>query len=161
MFKREIVKEKPFRFIRRRFYAIIIRENDTVKILKIKNNKDSFVYNNAVYNVTKPLTSDNAQKIIIYFENIPNPVSYSIIEKEEITKKYIDLDGKEKKSTVSKIKGLNFDGKILNMFANRKFAQVFTSFEDSKLLFIIMITCLINVIVSVACIIANYYWVGR
>ena len=68
----------------------------------------------------------NGCRVAFYLEGISTPIKMSNIEKETKVIQYTDLYGETQKSTVQKIKGLKFDAKILDVFANRRFADLFT-----------------------------------
>ena len=115
---------------------------------------DYFKYRNGMYiidNEAIHLTS-NGSRVAFYLEGISTPIKMSNIPYEEVNIPYTDLYGKKHEDNlVRKIKGLDFDSKILNTFANRKFAELFTrtpmkSFE--LILVILSIICVVMIGIS-------------
>lgn len=89
----------------------------------------------------------NGSRVAFYLEGISTPIKMSNIEKKTVTVKYKDLQGNIQESTIQKIKGLKFDAKILDTFANRRFAEIFTKkpMDNFQLLIIVfqIITCVL------------------
>lgn len=131
-----------------RITVIILRENKWSKILYFSGDITDFTYGKCLYFITTPHSCDNGAKLLIYLEGISLPVSYENVQKETITKKFIDLDGQEKYSQITVIKGLKWDGKILHIFTNRKFAEIFTKIEPDVLPLLIFIIGTITLIIS-------------
>lgn len=94
----------------------------------INKDLDFFRFKKGMYiidNESIHITNNNV-RVAFYLEGISTPIKMSNIEKEILEIEYIDLKGETKKSTVQKIKGLKFDAKILDIFLNRRFAEIFT-----------------------------------
>lgn len=143
---------------RNRLICIFFSENKGCHfILRKMNNRlenDYFKYNNGMYiidNESIHLTS-NGSRIAFYLEGISTPIKMSNIPYEEVNIPYVDLYGNTRDDNiVRKIKGLDFDSKILNTFANRKFAELFTRTPVKGLEFILLIlsvVCLVMVGIS-------------
>jgi len=102
----------------------------------------------------------NGTRVCFYLEGISTPIKMSNIEKELLKVKYKDLQGEEQVSTITKIKGLKFDAKILDTFANRRFSKIFTDIRPDKAFLVFMVLIIINIIVGAAGIIASYFFQG-
>jgi hypothetical protein len=131
--------------------------------MNFKKDMDYFRFKKGMYiidNESIHITSNNV-RVAFYLEGISTPIKMSNVEKEILEVKYIDLYGKEQKSTIQKIKGLKFDAKILDIFANRRFAEIFTKQPKNNLqvyLLFIGIASLIMIGISYALI---YFFRGQ
>jgi hypothetical protein len=114
--------------------CIMFGEDKTATFLKRKvnlnpnRNFDYFRFKKGMYiidNESIHISSNNI-RVAFYLEGISTPIKMSNIEKEIVEKEYFDLQGNKQKSMIQKIKGLKFDAKILDIFANRRFAEIFT-----------------------------------
>lgn len=121
-------------------------------ILRQFNNKkenDSFRFNKGLYIIDNEgihITS-NGRRISFYLEGISTPIKMSNIEYEEVNRPYVDIYGKEHKNNLVKIiKGLKFDAKILDTFANRKFAELFTRQPIKGLEFVLLILGIVAIV---------------
>lgn len=132
-----------------RLTCIILKENKFAKILYFSGERTSFRYEKSLYFITSSHSCDNNAKILVYLEGVSLPVSCENLEKQTITKEYIELDGSKKTTEITVIKGLRWDGKILHQFVNQKFAEIFTKVTVDM----IPILCLIIGIVT--CILAG------
>jgi hypothetical protein len=157
----DIVPKKKNRLI-----VIMFNESKGCSILLRKfHNKlelDFFKYRNGLYvidNESIHITS-NGGRIAFYLEGISTPIKMSNIERiiEEMT--YIDLYGVKQKTMISRIKGLKFDAKILDTFANRRFAELFTKQPVNNFEFLILMFGLITMVVSIIGCIISYVRVG-
>ncbi len=119
---------------RNRLICIIFGEDRTATFIYRKvnlnpnKNYDFFRFKKGMYIIDNESIhiSGNGVRVAFYLEGISTPIKMSNIEKEIITVDYKDLQGNIQKSTIQKIKGLKFDAKILDIFANRRFAEIFT-----------------------------------
>ena len=113
-----------------------------------KKQLDYFVFKKGMYIIDNESIhiTGNGTRISFYMEGVSTPIKMSNIEKEIIEIPYIDLYGNRKVSTIQKIKGLNFDAKILNTFANRRFAELFTKTPIKGLEFILLILSIATII---------------
>lgn len=143
--------------VKNRVTVIILRENKFSKILYFDASKESFNYGKSLYFIVAPHTCDNGAKLLVYLEGISLPISYENVQKETINKKYIDIDGKEKTTIITVIKGLKWDGKILHIFTNRKFAEIFTKIDEEMLPLLIFIIGTITLIVSCIGVAVTYF----
>lgn len=147
---------------------IIIMFNDSKGcsiILRKFHNKlelDFFKYRNGMYIIDNESIhiTNNGCRVAFYMEGISTPIKMSNIERVTETIDYVDLYGNKQKSTIEKIKGLKFDSKILDTFANRKFAELFTKQTMDNFQFFILIIGLITMVVSVIACIVSYVRVG-
>lgn len=114
--------------------CIMFGEDKTATFLKRKinlnpnRNYDFFRFKKGMYIIDNESIhiSSNGVRIAFYLEGISTPIKMSNIEKEIVEKQYVDLQGNKQTSMIQKIKGLKFDAKILDIFANRRFAEIFT-----------------------------------
>jgi hypothetical protein len=81
----------------------------------------------------------------------------SNIERETKTVEYIDLYGEKRTSTITKIKGLKFDAKILDTFANRRFADLFTRQTINNFQLILLLLCIITCALTGISIVTSYF----
>lgn len=93
-----------------------------------KSEYDSFRFKKGMYIIDNESIhiTRNGVRVAFYLEGVSTPIKMANVEKESIEVKYTDLQGIEQKTFIQKIKGLKFDSKILDTFANRKFAELFT-----------------------------------
>lgn len=140
--------------------AIIFREDKGAKLLLVNSRVNDFVHNGHLYFLNPEATyiTDNQDRIAFYLEGISTPMSHSNIEKMLVKVQYKELDGSISEKEVMKIKGLKYDSRILQIFTDRKFAEVFTRIGIDKWAFYTFI-CLIAVIVLgvVNCIVSFYF----
>lgn len=125
--KTDVIPKKTNRLI-----CIIFTEDKQAYILfrktNFKSEIDYFRFKNGKYiidNESIHITANN-NRMAFYLEGISTPIKMSNIEKEQQTVEYTDLQGHKQKSIIQKIKGLKFDSKILDIFTNRQFAELFT-----------------------------------
>jgi hypothetical protein len=133
---------------RNRIICIILRENKFSKILYFSGKQESFTYEKCLYFLLSPHTCDNGAKLLVFLEGISLPLSYDNVQKEQMKKTYIDVDGTEKETIITVIKGLKWDGKILHIFTNRKFAEIFTNIRESPLILMVFILCIVTLVIS-------------
>lgn len=121
---------------------------------------DSFVFRNGMYIIDNEgiHISNNGCRVAFYLEGISTPIKMSNIEKETKTIEYIDLQGKKRKSIIERIKGLKFDAKILNTFANRRFSKLFTSDTSDKQINVIFFMSIIIIACSLASCVLTYVY---
>ena len=104
--------------------------------------------------------ANNGARVAFYLEGISTPIKMSNIERESITIEYFDLYGKKQKSTVQKIKGLKFDAKILDVFANRRFADLFTRQTINNWQFFLLLMGIISIVLMAVNIAVSYFFQG-
>jgi len=104
-------------------------------------NKGMYIIDNEAIHLCK-----NGARIAFYLEGISTPLKMSNIEKELKEVEYTDLYGNKRISIIQKIKGLKFDSKILNTFANERFAEIFTKYKIDNFQLIIMILSIIMLV---------------
>ena len=100
----------------------------------------------------------NGCRVAFYLEGVSTPIKQSNIEKETKTIEYTDLYGEKRKSVIQKIKGLKFDAKILDTFANRRFADLFTRQTINNFQLFILILLGATLVVSIINIVASYFF---
>lgn len=137
--------------------VLILRENKFAKILYLSGDSTSFTFEKCLYFVCTPHSCENGAKLLAYLEGISLPVSYENVDKQIVKRTYKNLDGKIEEKEITVIKGLKWDGKILHLFTNRKFAEIFTKVEPDISHFLIIIIGIATLIAS--CIgIGVTYW---
>jgi len=114
--------------------------------------KGQYIIDNESIHITK-----NGCRVAFYLEGVSTPIKMSNIERETKTVEYIDLYGKKRTSIITKIKGLKFDAKILDTFANRRFADLFTRQTINNFQLIILILCIVACVMSGICIAVSYF----
>lgn len=139
-----------------RITCIILSEGHTAKILFMPFFKESFRYCGCLYFITNSHSCENNAKILVYLEGISLPVSCENIEKETVKRTYIDVDGTTKTSDVTVIKGIKYDGKILDNFSNREFAKNFNAEDTNVAMLLLIILLVVTLIVSCIGICASY-----
>lgn len=142
-----------------RLIALIFREDKGAKFIFVNKKANDFLHNGHLYFINPEATyiTDNSNRIAFYLEGVSTPMSHANIEKQLVKIKYTDLDGKEKEKSVMKIKGLKYDSRILALFTDRKFAEVFTRIELDKWAFYTFICLMVVIGIGVVnCIIS--YW---
>lgn len=148
--KTQIVPKKTNRLI-----CIIFTEDKSAHFLyrkynafKDRENVDFFRFKKGIYiidNESIHITNNNV-RVAFYLEGISTPIKMSNIEKEIKEVIYTDLQGVKQKSVIQKIKGLKFDAKILDIFANRRFAELFTKTPMKTFEFYILIIGIISLV---------------
>jgi hypothetical protein len=124
--------------------CLMLTENGQfIPILRrFSQREDHFIFNGGMYIIDREAmySSKNGNRYLIYHEGISIPLKSSHIEKYEEEVEYKDLFGQPKKTRVQKIRGLILDSKLLAIFLNRKFAEVFTKQTlDNFQIFILII----------------------
>ena len=116
--------------------------------MNFKKDLDFFRFKKGMYMIDNEaihITSNNV-RVAFYLEGISTPIKMSNVEKETKEIKYTDLQGNEQKSIIQKIKGLKFDAKILDIFANRRFAEIFTKQPMKNFEFYILIIGIVTLV---------------
>jgi hypothetical protein len=134
-------------------YFIWRRWTDKLDYFRFK--KGMYIIDNESIHITK-----NGARVSFYLEGISTPIKMSNIEKYIAKIEYTDLAGVKHESLVQKIKGLKFDSKVLDIFANRQFAENFTKQSIDHFQLFIMIFGIINLIVSIIACVLIYYFRG-
>lgn len=151
----DIVPKKENKLI-----AIIFRENKSAKIRYIAGNIKDFIVSGHLY-FTEPTAiynCDNGQRIALYLESISTPLSHANVEKVLDKVKYKDIDGTEKEKVITRIKGLKYDSRIIEIFTDRKFAEIFTRVQIDKWAFYTFICLIVLIALSVTGIIISYFY---
>lgn len=143
-----------------RLIALIFREDKGAKFIFVNKKANDFLNNGHLYFINPEATyiTDNSNRIAFYLEGVSTPMSHANIEKQLVKIKYTDLDGKEKEKSVMKIKGLKYDSRILALFTDRKFAEVFTRIELDKWAFYTFICLMVVIGIGVVNCIVSYWF---
>lgn len=104
--------------------------------------------------------ANNGTRVAFYLEGVSTPIKMSNIEKVTETVEYVDLSGEKRKSIITRIKGLKFDAKILDTFANRRFSELFTVVKADKITILLFIFSLVIIGLEAANIVASYFFQG-
>ena len=144
-----------------RLIAMVFREDKSAKIIYVKSDNitKDFIHKGHLYFIepTAIHNCDNGQRIALYLEGISTPLSHANVEKILQKVNYKDLDGTIKSKVVTKIKGLKYDSRILAIFTDRKFAEVFTKMAIDKWAFYTFIMLIVLTGLSVTNIIISYF----
>jgi hypothetical protein len=140
--------------------AMVFREDKGAKLLVVNRQANDFVHNGHLYFLNPEATyiTDNGNRMAFYLEGVSTPMSHSNIEKQLVKVKYKDLDGTLKEKVVMKIKGLKYDSRILQLFTDRKFAEVFTKIGIDKWAFYTFICLMVVIGIGVANCIVSYWF---
>lgn len=140
--------------------ALVFREDKGAKILYINGKWNDFTHNGHLYFLNPEATyiTDNGNRIVFYLEGVSTPMSHSNIEKKLVKIAFKELDGSVSEKLVMKIKGLKYDSRILQIFTDRKFAEVFTKIGIDKWAFYTFIGLMALVGLAVANIIVSFYF---
>jgi len=102
--------------------------------------------------------ANNGCRVAFYLEGVSTPIEMSNIEKQTVTIEYLDLYGNKKKSTIQKIKGLKFDAKILDVFANRRFADLFTRQTINNWQFFLLLIGIASIVLLCLNVAISYFY---
>jgi len=102
----------------------------------------------------------NGSRVSFYLEGISTPIKMSNIDRETKKVQYTDLSGHKQTSIITKIKGLKFDAKILDTFANRRFSELFTVVKPDKAYLFLMVLVFVSIGLGVGNILASYFFQG-
>jgi len=140
---------------KRSMLCIILKEGKGSKWRWLDDNEDEFSIDGNTYFKQDEGTYLNGYiRIMVYLEGISLPVNHGLIEHEELEKTVKSkVTGKEKKVKVTKIKGLKFDSKIIDMMLNRGLTDAFTKQHmdlPNLAIIILLIASLIVGIINIA-----------
>ena len=126
--KRKTKNTDIIKNIENHILCIILKEGKGSEWIWLPEDQDKFSIDNNTYFKTDDGTYlKNTLRFFVYLEGISLPIHHGYIDREEITKEYTDKDtGKTKTITITKIKGLNFDSKVIDILLNRNLADEFT-----------------------------------
>lgn len=150
---------------RNRLLCVVFTENRGCSFfyhdpkLNANSDYDSFRFRKGLYIVDNEAIhiSDNGARVAFYLEGISTPIKMSNIDKETKTVEYLDLTGEKRKSVITKIKGLKFDAKILDTFANRRFSELFTVVKPDKAIMLLFIFSIAITVLSAVNILVSYF----
>jgi hypothetical protein len=158
--KTDLVPDK-----RNRLLCVMFSEEKGCHFLirHLNNKLSSFRFRDGLYMIDNEAIhiTSNGARVAFYMEGISTPIKMSNIEKQVITKEYTDLYGKIQKTKIQIIKGLKFDAKILDTFANREFARIFTKKQLDNFQLFIMIFSIITMVLVVISWGVTYYFSGN
>jgi len=149
-----------------RLLAIIFKEDKGAKFIWVSDkqsiNKEDIEFHHKghlyFFNPNNIYISDNNNRCVFFLEGISTPLGHNNIEKEIVTKTYTDIDGTKKDVKLIKIKGLKYDSRILDIFTDRKLAEIFTRIQMDKWAFYTFIFLCVLIGLSVANIGCAYYF---
>lgn len=134
---------------KRRILCIILHEGKGSTWYWLNETQELFSINeNTYFKVDAGTYLKDVVRFMIFLEGVSVPIHHGYIEREEITKEIEDKDtGKNKKYRFWKIKGLNFDSKVIDILLNRHLADEFTKQHmDVPNLVIIILLCVTLII---------------
>jgi hypothetical protein len=142
--------------------CIILKEGKGSKWQWVNENDDKFTVDENTYFIINSGTYIWGRlRFLIYLEGISTPIHHGYIERERILKKYKDRDtGTEKSLWISRIKGLKFDSKIINMLLNRNLADEFTKQHLDLPNLAIIILLIVSIIMGLIGDVAIYMALG-
>jgi len=143
---------------KKKILCIILNDNSTTTWIWKKQKTKSFSFNDCWYYIVH----DGAYKtgtgtvIMVFLEGISTPMSHDNITREKKEVEILDATTQKKvKRTIEKIKGLKFDGKLIDMLLNRDLFAEFTKQRidlpttiTAILLMIVMVLGVVNIIVT-------------
>lgn len=124
---------------------------------KTDDKTDFFIFKKGMYIIDSSgihITNNNI-RVAFYMEGISTPIKMSNIKKVSKKVQYTDLTGKIKNGIIQVIKGLEFDAKIMYIFLNRRFAEIFTK-KKIKVMdyYILLIGIGTMIVASIGCVIS-------
>jgi hypothetical protein len=129
--------------------CIVLKEGKGSKWIWLDESENKFSLDeNTYFKVDEGTYLKDRIRLMVYLEGISLPIHHGHIEKEEVTRDILDKDtGKTKKLTIQKIKGLNFDSKVIDILLNRNLADEFTK-QHVDLPNLIIIILLIGILIT-------------
>ena len=143
---------------KRRLLVTIKKENKSVKWLWVDTANDSIDFDGHTYFLIAEGMYKNDDNVlqIDFYEGISTPLSHKNIVKDDVEKEVL-LNGKKIKMKITKIKGLVYDSKIVNIITNRKLAENLTRLGNHDgLIPILFIVSIVNAILTAVSIIISY-----
>ena len=138
-----------------RLICVVFHENKSCTIKKIDRKKrDYFKLCGNYYFIIPECIYLGKNNVILsfYMEGISIPLSHKNIEKENVTKDITDfITGETKKVTMTLIKGLKFDSKVLYNLLNDALVRIFMKVKHDAtfwiLLILVCVTCILTGII--------------
>jgi hypothetical protein len=132
--------------------CIILKEGKGSSWLWINDAFERFSYEeNTYFKVDSGTYHKGSLRLFIYLEGVSLPMHHGYIKREKITKQIKDRNtGKLKDVIITKIKGLKFDSKVIDVLLNRNLADEFTKVHMDLPNLAIVILLVLNLIVGVA-----------
>ena len=147
---KEFIKTKTGKIL-----CIILHEGKGSTWYWLPDNQERFSINeNTYFKVDNGTYLKDTIRFMLFLEGISIPINHGYIEKEEIEKTIHDNDtNTDKTIKINKIKGLNFDSKVIDILLNRHLADEFTKTHmdlPNLVIIILLVATLITSIVSIA-----------
>jgi len=148
------MKKAKLKNEKNKILCIILKEGKGSVWRWINENEDRFSIDGHTYFKTDEGTYQKRLiRFMMYLEGISMPMHHGYIEKEsEIITIRNKETGKEELHKMTKIKGLKFDSKIIDIFLNRGLADEFTKQHMDLPNLIIILLLIFNLITNIACI---------
>lgn len=145
-----------------RILCIILKEGHGSSWLWLNDTEERFsVDNNTYFKITDGTYIRKMLRFMVYIEGISVPIHHGYVEREEVEREYVDRDtGKLKKIIINKIKGLNFDSKVIDILLNRNLADEFTKTHIDLPNLIMIILLIVNIIIGIAGIGVTFWKAG-
>jgi len=130
--------------------CIILKEGKGTKWVWLPEKDDRFSYDGNTYFRTDEGTYQEGYiRLMIYLEGVSLPIHHGYIEKETKTVTIKNREtGENEEHSISKIKGLKFDSKVIDIFLNRGLADEFTKQHMDLPNLIIIIILIANLITN-------------
>jgi len=139
-----------------RILCIILLEGSGSKWVWLKDTDTKFsIDGNTYFKGDDGTYIKGITRIKVYLEGISLPIHHGYLERETKTVEIINRDtGKKEKHKINKIKGLNFDSKVIDMLLNRNLADEFTKqhmdLPNLAIIILLIVGWITTIITSVA-----------
>lgn len=148
------ISKRGLKIKRGRILCIILHEGKGSTWYQLPDQQDRFSVNqNTYFKVDDGTYVKDTVRFMIYLEGISLPLHHGYIQREEVVKDIVDRDtGLKKTYKLFKIRGLNFDSKVIDILLNRHLADEFTKQHmdlPNLVLIILVVATLIVGLVSV------------
>lgn len=140
----------PTNLSKRFILCLILKEGKGSSWVWVNDSFERFSFNDNTYFKQDEGTyqKDNL-RFLIFLEGISMPMHHGYIERETIKKLFTDKNtGKEKSIDITKIKGLKYDSKAIDMLLNRHLADEFTKQHMDLPNLAIIVLLILNLIIS-------------
>jgi len=149
--KKAKIKKGSVNYKKNNILCIVLKEGKGSTWVWLNEKDDKFTLDgNTYFKLDTGTYLKGNLRTLIFLEGISLPINHEYIEREEETRSYTDRDtGTEKTVVINKIKGLNFDSKVIDMLLNRNLADEFTKQHLDLPNLAIIILLIINVLATI------------
>lgn len=130
--------------------CIILLEGKGSKWVWINDDTERFSIHNNTYFIEDGGTYlKNKIRFMIFLEGVSLPLHHGYLDKEVVTKTFVNKDtGESKNVDITKIKGLNFDSKVIDILLNKHLSDEFTKVHMDLPNMVIVILLAVSVILG-------------